>query len=134
MLDSRPVLVVEDSDDDFDTVVMAVRRAGVGNRLVRAIDAADALDALTLHPPGAFAFVLLDYNLPGVDGLAFLQEVRLDCPAPELPVVILTTSVNPSDRVVFHEAGANAFHVKSVQHTECLQIIEAIFTQWLGLP
>ena len=81
MLDHRPVLVVEDSDDDFDTVTHAARLARLSNRLVRAVDAADALDAITLHPQGFFAFVLLDYNLPGVDGLAFLYEIRLDCSA-----------------------------------------------------
>ena len=133
MLDHRPVLVVEDSDDDFDTVTHAARLARLSNRLVRAIDAADALDAITLHPQGFFAFVLLDYNLPGVDGLAFLYEIRLDCSARQLPVVVLTTSVNPQDRDVFRDAGANAFHVKSVEHTECLRTLESIFERWLNV-
>ncbi|CAN5892393.1 response regulator [soil metagenome] len=132
MIDDRPVLVVEDSDDDFDTVVMAARRAGVGNRLVRAADAADALDAITQHPPGAFAFMLLDFNLPGVDGLSLLDELREDNATLQVPVVVLTTSVNPLDREAFRVAGVSAFHVKSVDHTDCLRTIESIFVQWLN--
>lgn len=127
----RPVLVVEDSDDDFDTVVVAAARAEVGDRLVRAADADAARRLLAAGTPGSFAFVLLDHNLPGPDGLDFLDQVRRDGSLAGLPVVVFTTSVNPRDRALFFAAGASAFHVKSVQYTDCLDTLESIFGHWL---
>ena len=127
----RPVLVVEDSDDDFDTVVEAAGRAHVINRLVRAADADIAEGLLALSPIGHFAFMLLDSNLRGVDGLALLRQVRSNPLLATMPAVIYTTSVNPRDRDAFYDAGANAYHVKGVQHGECLHMLESIFDYWL---
>ncbi len=134
--DLRPVLVVEDSDDDFDTVVVAAARTRRHNRLVRAANADAAWQLLTLNPADAFAFMLLDYNLPGLDGLALLDQVRHGGLLARLPVVVFTTSVNPRDRDAFSQAGASAFHVKSVRHSDCLDTLESIFDQWLkaGAP
>ena len=133
--DLRPVLVVEDSDDDFDTVVIAAARAKVGNLLVRASDADAARRLLAADTAGSFAFMLFDHTLPGPDGLAFLDEVRRDGSLAGLPVVVFTTSVNPRDRAVFFAAGASAFHVKNVQHSDCLDTLQSIFGRWLnGAP
>jgi len=130
--DPRPVLVVEDSDDDFDTVIHAATRANVHNRLLRAADADVALSLLAHTPVSALAFMLLDYDLPGLDGLALLVHVRHDFSPAELPVVVFTTSVNLRDRDAFCAAGASAFHVKSVQYVDCLLTLESIFAQWLN--
>lgn len=133
--DLRPVLVVEDSDDDFDTLVSAAARANVNNRLVRAADADAARRLLATDTAGSFSFMLLDHNLPGPDGLALLDQVRRDGSLAGLPVVVFSTSINPGDRVLFLEAGAAAFHVKSVQYTDCLDTLESIFGRWLnGVP
>lgn len=129
--DRRAVLVVEDSDDDFDTMLEAATRARVGNRLVRVADAEAARSLLASEPVGSFAFMLLDYNLPGLDGLALLDAVRGDPALAALPAVIYTTSINPRDRDAFLRAGANAFHLKSVQHADCLRTLEYIFDRWL---
>ncbi len=134
--DRRPVLVVEDCDDDFDTVLHAAARAGVRNRLVRAVDADAArrllaCDVLACDAAGGFAFVLLDDSLPGVDGLALRDHVRRDGLLAHLPVVVFTTSINPRDRDLFCAAGASAFHVKCVQYTDSLVTLVAIFERWL---
>ena len=130
--DPRSVLVVEDCDDDFDTVVVAAARAQVANRLVRAAEADVAWRLLAVEPVESFAFMLLDYNLQGPDGLSLLDQVRGEGLLARLPVVVFTTSVNPRDREVFYSAGASAFHVKSVQYTDCLNTLESIFGQWLN--
>lgn len=130
--DPRPVLVVEDSDDDFDTVRLAAALAKVSNRLVRAVGSDAAMQLLAEHPPGTFAFMLLDYNLPGADGLALLRHLRGTGLLGQLPTVVLTTSVDPRDRLAFGAAGASAFHVKSVRHAEGLRVLGAIFDAWLN--
>lgn len=130
--DLRPVLVVEDSDDDFDTVIKAAKLANARNRLIRAANADVAQHLLTSEPAGTFAFMLLDYDLPGIDGLALLEYVRRDAALADLSVVVFTASINPRDREAFCAAGASAFHVKSVQHGNCLHTLESIFAHWLN--
>ena len=130
--DPRPVLVVEDSADDFDTVIKAAKLANVRNRLVRAADADVAQRLLTSAPASTFAFMLLDYDLPGMDGLALLNQVRRDAALADLSVVVFTASINPRDRDAFCAAGASAFHVKTVQHADCLHTLESIFAHWLN--
>ena len=130
--DPRPVLVVEDSADDFDTVIQAATLANVHNRLIRAADGDVAQRLLKSAPASTFAFMLLDYDLPGLDGLALLDHLRRDRLLADLPVVVFTTSINPRDRDVFFAAGASAFHVKSVEHAACLHTLESIFAHWLN--
>ena len=132
--DRRPVLVVEDTEDDYETVVEAAHRASIENPLVRAADASTAARLLFAAPAGTFAFVLLDYDLPGVDGLEFLNELRRHPVHRTLPVVIFTASVNPRDRASFHAAGASAYHVKGMEFNRCLSTLQGIFDQWLTLP
>jgi two-component system, chemotaxis family, chemotaxis protein CheY len=129
---TRPILVVEDSSDDFDTVVEAARRALIRNRLVQACSATAARETLAAHHANPFAFVLLDCSLPGEDGLTFLQELRASPATALLPVVVFTASVNPRDRDAFYAAGANAYHVKKVRFEDCLATLSAIFSYWLG--
>lgn len=131
-VDLRPVLVVEDSDDDFDTVLVAAARANVHNLLVRAASAEAARRLLAADAAGSFAFMLLDYDLQGLDGLALLGQARRDGSLAGLPVVVFSTTVNPRDRALFFAAGASAFHVKSVQHTDCLDTLGSIFAHWLN--
>jgi two-component system, chemotaxis family, chemotaxis protein CheY len=128
---NRPVLVVEDSDDDFDTVVQAASLAHVRNPLVHAANADAALALLAVQGPQAFAFMLLDCSLPGEDGLELLQALRRDSAHALLPVVVFTASVSPRDRHAFYLAGANAYHVKKVRFDECLACLQSIFHYWL---
>ena len=129
--DLRPILVIDDTLDDFETVVEAAHRAGVSNRIDHAVDAEVAATLLAGAPINTYAFVLLDYNLPGVDGLSFLRSLRSDPLHGKLPVVVFTASVNPRDRISFHAAGANAYFVKQLKFDECLDTLGRIFDQYL---
>jgi two-component system chemotaxis response regulator CheY len=126
------ILVVDDSEDDFQTVCMAATSARVTMPIINAIDADVALAMLDDATDGAFAFMLLDFNLPGVDGLTFLRQVRLHPVHGRMPVVVLTASVNPRDREAFLAAGADAFHVKTVRLEDCLMTLATIFQRWPG--
>lgn len=127
-------MVVEDSADDFETVCMAARLAGVTNPLVHALNADLALAILDAAPAGSFSFMLLDFNLPGTDGLTFLSQFRQHPAHAQLPVVVFTASVNPRDRAGFLAAGADAFYVKTVRFEQCLETLAEIFARWLPAP
>ena len=76
-MNEQSVLVVDDSEDDFQTVCMAASSARVTMPVINAVNADVALGMLDGASEGTFAFMLLDFNLPGVDGLTFLRQVRL---------------------------------------------------------
>jgi CheY-like chemotaxis protein len=127
----RPLLVLEDSDDDFDTLEEARRAAGLRNEVRRAITGEACLELLrdgSVWP----AVVLLDLNTPGLDGRATLQEIKQDPALRSLPVVVFTTSSNPRDLAFCYGAGANAYHVKPVRYPEHLQVVRALLGYWLG--
>lgn len=126
------VLIVEDSDDDYDTVELAARRVGLGLRLVRAIDGESALALLAEQSAPGYRLVLLDNNLPGgMSGVDVLVELRSRAAVQHLPAVMFTTSSNTRDCLACYRAGANAYHVKAVGFDECLRTLAAIFSYWL---
>jgi CheY-like chemotaxis protein len=127
------MLVVEDSDEDFDTVQMALKASGLSCAIRRAVNGNDCLDLLRgsgrmLPRP---VFVLLDLNLPGMDGRDALSLIKGDPDLRDLPVVVLTTSSNPRDLGFCYQAGANAFHVKPLRHDQHLGLLRRVLDYWL---
>lgn len=125
------ILVIDDSDDDFDTVVIAAKRAKVGNPLVHVRNVTEARQLFSQLSTATYAFVFLDCNLPGEDGLTLLEELRQHPQHCTLPIIVLTASINPRDRNAFYAAGANAYHVKLVNFAEGLANLENVFHYWL---
>lgn len=128
------ILVVEDSDEDFDTVQMALKASSLSCAIRRAVNGNDCLDLLRgggrmLPRP---VFVLLDLNLPGMDGRDALSLIKGDPDLRDLPVVVLTTSSNPRDLDFCYHAGVNAFHVKPLRHDEHLDLLRDVMAYWLG--
>ena len=128
------VLIVEDSDEDFDTASEAIQRAGVGGELLRFTTGDRCIEWLESQPDSHLSLlVLLDLNLPGRDGRDVLQVIRSRQALRGLPVVILSTSANPRDVRWCVEGGANAYHVKPVHYLEHRQRLEQLFLYWLRL-
>jgi CheY-like chemotaxis protein len=127
------VLVVEDSDEDWDTAVQAAQQHGCAHRLIRATDGGTGLDLLrgNCAPPLQTALVLLDLNLPGLDGRELLAAIKADLSTRLLPVVVFSTSANPRDIAASYAAGANAYHVKPVSFNDHLSKLRSLFDYWL---
>ncbi len=131
----RHILVVEDSDEDFETVLDAARRAGVHRPIVRAASGDEALRLLGSAARGRDALpalVLLDLNTPRDDGREALRAIRDDTTLDTLPLVVLSASANPRDLAYCYTHGANAYHVKPVDHAAHLKVLQQIFAYWLG--
>ena len=135
-----PVVVVEDSDEDFDTLVEAAAAAGVTQTIHRAASGGDCLAKLRSHGHEGSdvrltalpALILMDLNSHGIDGREALVAIKTDPLLKEIPVVILTTSANPKDVAFCYQAGANAYHVKPVRHDQYLLLLQSLLHYWLA--
>lgn len=132
----REVLVVEDSDEDFDTLCEVVQSLGLDCTLYRALSGDQALALLRGEAvpgqPLRPALILLDLNAPGFDGRDALAAIKSDDAFKCVPVVVLTTSANPVDLVFCYAAGANAYHVKPHRHDGYLAALVSLLKYWLG--
>lgn len=136
MMRPRPghVLVVEDSDEDFETVVDASRMANVTNEIQRATSGDDCLQHLADLECQGFALpilVLLDLNTPKGDGRDVLRNISSNDRLRALPLVVISASASVRDIRFCYDHGANAYHLKPVSHPQHLQILQNIFSYWL---
>lgn len=134
-----PLLVVEDSNEDFKMLHRLIRRMAVQNPIYRCTNGDEVLDYL--RQEGSYrdaqdaprpSVILLDLNLPGTDGRSTLTELKRDGDLKEIPVVIFTTSSAPKDIDFCYQTGANAYLVKPVDHNELQKTIQTFVEFWLG--
>ena len=134
---SQPILLVEDSPEDFEATQRAFRKSGLKNPLVRCEDGEQALDYL--HRRGEYAdparsprpgVILLDLNLPGTDGRQVLNEIKSDEHLRDIPVVVLTTSADERDITACYRAGANSYVQKPVDIDGFMKAIERLNGYW----
>ena len=139
MSDPRPlrVLLVEDDDDHAELTSFALASHDRRHEAVRARDGAEALDILFRRGPHARAgrpdLVLLDLNLPRVDGLDVLEAVKGDDGLREIPVVILTTSDAEGDRTRAYRHHANSYLVKPADFAEFEALVHGCGDYWGSL-
>jgi len=129
---SAVLIVVEDSDEDFDTVVEAVRRSELSVEVQRATTGEAGLVLLRELVPECPVVVLMDLNTPGTDGRDALAILKSDPALQTIPVIIFSTSANPKDVGFCYTAGANAYHVKPVQYPDHLQLVIDLVSYWFG--
>lgn len=138
---NQPILILDDSDDDFEAMERGLCRGGqFDNPLLRFDTAEAALDYL--HRRGAYvgmpdsplpALVLLDLNMPGKGGLYFLKEVKAAEGLAKVPVVVLTTSDNAADIDRCYGAGANTYIQKPVDLDSFMSALRVLQHYWLEL-
>jgi len=129
---SAMLVVVEDSDEDFETVDEAVKRSGVAVEVRRATTGGGGLMLLRELAPDRPVLVLMDLNTPGTDGRESLAELKTDPALKAIPVVVFSTSSNPKDVGFCYAAGANAYHVKPVRYPDHLQLVIDLVNYWFG--
>lgn len=134
------ILLVEDSPDDIELTLRAFRKSNVANQIVVAHDGVEALDYL--FATGSYAgrdaealphLVLLDLQLPRLDGLQVLERVRAHPKTKLLPIVILTSSTEEHDLVKGYSLGANSYVRKPVDFQEFVEAVRQLGLYWLLL-
>jgi len=133
----QPILLVEDSAEDVEATTRALRKAGLANPIHHCVDGEEALDYLKRrgkYSDAAMAprpgVVLLDLNLPGIDGRQVLSEAKADPELKRIPMIILTTSSDERDIQRCYESGANSYVKKPVDLEGFLQSIQRLSDYW----
>jgi len=129
----RPVLYVEDEENDAFLLQMGFQRAGVEHPLKVVRDGQEAIDYLSQTRTQHFlpCLVLLDLNLPRMSGLEVLEWLRQRPPFRDLPVVIFTSSEHQSDRTRARELGADDYVVKPSQVHRVTELVQKLNERWL---
>lgn len=135
-----PILIIEDSPEDFEAIVRALTKAGVVNPVYRFSYGEDAFDFLKQR--GRFfkngdetrpALILLDLNLPGSDGLKVLQAVRADDSLRAIPVIVLSTSSDSKGVEDCYLAGANSYITKPAGPEQLYDVVRKLKEYWLEM-
>jgi CheY-like chemotaxis protein len=123
-------LLVEDDDVDAMTVRRALKELHVGNPLERAENGEEAL--AYLRQPGQVmpCIILLDLNMPVMDGIEFLQVVKQDAALKRIPVVVLTTSDEQQDKVASFDLGVAGYIRKPVDYQQFVEAVRCIDAYW----
>ena len=134
---TEPLLVIEDSDEDFEALMRMLRKSDVANPIYRCTDGDEALDFL--YRSGNYtdkakaprpSIILLDLNLPGTDGREVLEQIKQDRELKIIPVVVLTTSSNPKDIEVCYQYGVNGYILKPIDIKKLMRTIQVIIDYW----
>jgi two-component system response regulator len=137
---AQVILLVEDNPDDRDLALLAFDQSKIANEVVVAENGVEALDYV--FGTGVYAgrdaaeapqVVLLDLNLPKLDGLEVLKRIRSDVRTKRLPVVILTSSDEERDIVESYERGANSYIRKPVDFAQFIEAVQQLGLYWLVL-
>ena len=128
------ILLVEDNPNDIEITRRALEKGQVKNELTIARDGQEAIDLLFGHA-GARAslpgLILLDLNLPRVDGREVLSCIKTDPELRRIPVIVLTTSTREEDVVRSYDLGVNTFISKPVRFEDFIKVITAIQEYWI---
>ena len=131
------ILLIEDNPGDIRLTQEALKDARMSNNLSVAEDGVEALAYLRGEGPYAGAprpdLILLDLNLPRIDGREILEEIKADANLRRIPVVVLTTSSDEQDIAACYDLHANCYITKPVDLNQFLAILKSIQHFWFGI-
>lgn len=134
------LLLIEDNHDEAELTIRSLRKNNLANNMIHIDDGEKALDFIfstgeyiNNTPLMRPKLILLDLNLPKVDGLEILRLVKSDERTKTIPVVILTSSKEESDIVESYKLGVNGYIVKPVDFISFAKAIADIGLYWLIL-
>lgn len=125
----RTLLVVEDSNDDYEALTRVMKKIGFGVPVVWCKTGMETLEVLQkeTEKPG---LILLDLNIPGIDGAETLRRIKDDPALKTIPVIIFSTSASTRDIENCYRLGANSYIQKPFSLAEITGIMTAIKNYW----
>jgi two-component system response regulator len=133
----EPILIADDDGDDQMMVAKALKENRVGNPLVAVADGEELLQYLRRQGRYQDAvrpcFVLLDLNMPRIDGREALKIIKGDPELKKIPIVILTTSKAEEDILKGYNLGANSYITKPVTFEGLVKVMNSLKNYWLEI-
>jgi CheY-like chemotaxis protein len=136
---AEAILLVEDNPDDAELTKLALARHGLDGRVTHVSDGMQALDylyrrdAYANRAGGNPALVLLDLKMPLLDGIGVLKEIKGAEALHNIPVVVLTSSTEPSDLQRAYDAGTNAYIAKPTEFVQFLGAMKHVCEFWINI-
>lgn len=132
--ETRTILIVEDSDEDYATLTRLLRRVPITNPVHRCVDGDDCLQYLAAYQTSSTephpALILLDLNLPGTSGREVLEQIRNNPRLKSIPITIVTTSEDAQDVHYCYDMGANSYIVKQGDLNSYQRILNHLVNFW----
>lgn len=127
---NRPILLVEDDQVDKMTVVRALKEIHVTNPLVHRENGEEAVHYLQEPASEKPYIILLDLNMPIMNGLEFLKAVKNDGKLKRIPIVVLTTSEEQQDKINSFDLGVAGYMAKPVDYRQFVEVMRSIDAYW----
>jgi CheY-like chemotaxis protein len=127
--ESVTIVVVEDDDGHATLIERNLRRAGLTNPVVRLRDGQEALDYFFSGPAAAAdsdSVLLLDINMPRVDGIDVLRRLKADARTARMPTIMLTTTDDPREIERCYQLGCNVYITKPVEYDAFMDAIRRL--------
>lgn len=135
-----PLLIIEDSNEDFEAFQRFLSQSPLAIPVYRCLDGNQALaflyrtdrytDPESAPRPG---LILLDLNLPGIDGREVLRRLKQDDDLKSVPIVIFTTSNNPKDIEACYQQGVNSYIIKPMDFSLLKRSIQTLLDYWFDI-
>jgi two-component system response regulator len=139
-VDKKKILVVEDDPNDEALLRRALEKSGIKNPVITVRDGLEAIHYLFASGRYEFrdvedmpAVVLIDLNLPKLDGLEVLRRMRADYRTKLVPVAIFTSSIEEQDLINGYTLGANSYVRKPTEFSRFSQVVEQLVNYWITL-
>jgi CheY-like chemotaxis protein len=130
MRNSKPILLVEDDSVDAMMVKRALKDLNVTNLLVHTPNGKEAFEYLTGEGNERPCIILLDLNMPKMNGVELLKIIKADDVLKKIPVVVLTTSRDAEDKFETFELGAAGYIVKPADYKKFVEAVRTIDIYW----
>jgi CheY-like chemotaxis protein len=126
----KPILLVEDDSVDAMTVKRAMRDLQVNHSVIHSVNGEEAMKYLTSPDTEKPFIILLDLNMPKMNGIEFLKVMKTHPELKTIPVIVLTTSKERRDVLDSFELGASGYMVKPVDYSKFVEILSRIIIYW----
>ena len=130
MKKTRPILLVEDDKVDAMTVIRAMGQLKVTNELIHKHNGVEAIEYLKDNDNRRPCIILLDLNMPKMNGIEFLKTIKELPELKQIPVVVLTTSKAEEDVVGSFNFGVSGYIVKPVDYSKFVEALRTINIYW----
>ncbi len=130
MKGTRPILLVEDDRVDVISVKRAFKDLKISNPLEIVSDGEEGLEFLTNPDNQAPCLILLDINMPRMNGIEFLKVVKNNESLRRIPVIVLTTSRGDRELVDSFDYGVAGYMVKPANYLQFMEVMKAINLYW----